>query len=130
MLDKPLPKVKHPYDVTHFVDQLDLGPVYVKWLDLNLFNNDRQHYQRYRIESKVKLKMEKIHEQIHQRYALIAERLDGSHWVLDCQHEIEAAMRSGYMVFHAVVFQSSGWEQEKTIFDKLQELQRLAGKKD
>jgi len=95
----------------------------VEDLDPQLFNNDRMHYQRNRIESNVKRIMKK-YESDSAKHAIIAQREDGSYWVINGQHHSEAAIRLGITSVPCYVFDSNGFEHEREIFVKFQEWQK------
>jgi hypothetical protein len=84
--------------------------------------NDRQHYQRFIIESKVQRAIRKFDEN-DPHIALAAVRKDGSLWLLDGQHHTEATVRCGATQVPVLVFESDGHEHEATIFAMFQEQQ-------
>lgn len=92
-------------------------------LDPQLLLNDHEHYQRYTIEEKVEGIMHALKHGHLMPTAFAAMREDGSYWLLDRQHHIEAAKRLGIKSVPVWVFNSTGWQQEAELFERFQELQ-------
>jgi len=91
-------------------------------IDPNLVMNDHLHYQRNRIEEKV------VHAMKHwgktdYNSGILALRPDGYYFSINGQHHSDAAVRLGVSSVDYYVFDSTGWEQEKTVFDLFQKLQ-------
>jgi hypothetical protein len=88
-------------------------------------NNDHTHYQRFRIETLVQEVLAKDEQTIHDELSaspkhmgIVGLRSDGTYWVINGQHHIEAEIRLGTPSLEYHVFDSLGWEHEKEIFDK------------
>jgi hypothetical protein len=63
-------------------------------------------------------------EQDHNKHVLVNMRPDGSYWILDRQHHVEAALRCGHHgVTCWVIYGLARWE-ECHLFVQFQELQQ------
>jgi len=90
-------------------------------VDPNLILNDHQHYQRYRIEDKVLHRMK--HWDKDYNFGILALRPDGYYFTINGQHHADAAVRLGVTEVNYYVFDSTGWEEEKVIFETFTKLQ-------
>ena len=89
-----------------------------------LLNNDHLHYQRFRIEKRVLELVAKLkHSQDQDHSAIAAQRPDGSYWVINGQHHTEAVVRLEWDLCEFMIFDSTGWEHEKEIFNNFQHWQ-------
>lgn len=89
-------------------------------------NNDHTHYQRFRIEKRVKEILDKSeHEDKSPAHLRIAGlRSDGTYWLINGQHHTEASVRLEIPSLEYKVFDSLGWEHERDVFTRFQKWQK------
>lgn len=109
-----------------YIQALDLEDesMRVEAIDPQLLNNDRAHYQRNRIEERVEEKLKHYHAW-KEKHCVVAQREDGTYWIINGQHHADAAMRLGATSVPCFVFNSTGWKFEAQVFKKFQDWQRV-----
>lgn len=87
-----------------------------------LLNNDRMNYQRKRIEQNV-LRLMWNFDVHREKHSIVAQRPDGSMYIINGQHHAEAAIRLSILSVPIFVFKSQGPEEESIVFGKFQDWQ-------
>ncbi len=91
-------------------------------LDPQLLNNDHQHYQRKRIESRVQ---EILFSSKPSSLPIIAaeRKEDGSFWIINGQHHAEAYVRTNVQEVVVWIFTSDSFMNEMKVFSLFQQWQ-------
>ena len=93
-------------------------------VDPQLVNSDRLHYQSPVVELRVQSYVALRPDTLAQCIGVLACRDDDSLWVIDGQHHTAAAVRTGIGLMGYWIFDSSGHEEEKRIFQSFQAWKR------
>lgn len=92
------------------------GPTRLQMVDPQVPNVDRQHYQRDLNLDRVSMYEQAPKKELENRVGLLARRPDGSLWTIDGQHHTLAAIGRGVGKLPYRVFDSTGPQQEASIF--------------
>jgi len=110
--------------IKHVLEFMPSQEFDVKDLEVLHLNNDRVHYQRAPIESNVQKHVEQMSkESLDSWTGIVAQRADGSYWLLNGQHHSEAAIRLGYKKLRFYIIPSDGPQHETLIFGMFQKFQ-------
>lgn len=85
-------------------------------LDPQVPNVDRQHYQRELDTGRVKKYRKEPKDKLGSRWGLVAQRPDGSYWIINGAHHTAAAILEGIPALAYRVFQSTGWKMEQRVY--------------
>ena len=96
-------------------------------IDPQLVNTDRLHYQTPLAEVRVQSYVALAPHLLSQRIGVLACRDDDSLWVIDGQHHTAAAVRSEIDLMGYWIFDSSGYAEERRVFQSFQAWKRGMG---
>jgi hypothetical protein len=119
--------IKHDPEklASYYERELGLECLTLVYVNPQLLHNDRQHYQRFRMESKVLRAIERYDDD-RPPIAFASRRADASLWLIDRQHHAEAAIRLGITQIPVLVFDAPTIDPhtyEKMVFDRFQTMQ-------
>lgn len=83
-------------------------------------NIDREHYQRPLDPDRLAHFLDMPKRKLKKRVGLVAVRPDGSLWVVDGQHQVQAAVQRDIAQMAFQSFPSTGWEQEAEVYQAWQ----------